>query len=779
MLQPLLPEQLRRVYDPSTFKSEDLENNKPLKAIIGQDRAVKALRFGLGNRSFGYNVYIAGNMGEDTVDAVLHFLQELAAQEDPPCDWCYVNNFEDPYFPRKLSMPQGQAREFKTDIQHFIQESQRALVKAFESEEYANKRGEIQQFFQTGEQKLFAELEQRARQDNFFIKRTPVEVVAVPMMGDHPMTDQEFFALTEGERELIIKKQESFKEELKGILRKSRDLEREVNTSLFELNQKIALFAIQPLLDELQEKYQSLPDVLAYLDAVKGNILEKLTEFLGLEGNAKDQNRLALQKRYEVNLLVDNGAVSGAPIVLELNPTYNNLFGKIEKETQMGALVTDFSLIRGGSLHAANGGYIVIPVEELLRDYFSWESLKRALRNRSLVMEDAVERLGFVSTKGLRPEAVPLSVQVILVGNPRWYYLLYELDEEFRDLFKVRADFDVSMEATPENARDFIGYINHYCAKENLLPLDASAFAAALEYGHRLAEHQHWISNQLGPIADLVMEAHHYAFVDGGKAISAAHIWKALEERHYRSGMYREKALQYVREGVVLLEVSGARAGQINGLSVISLGDMAFGRPGRITASVGLGGGGIIDIEREAKLGGPIHTKGVLILSGFLMDTFGRDKAIKLSARLVFEQSYGGVEGDSASSPELYALLSAIAGIPLRQDLAVTGSVNQKGEIQAVGGINEKIEGFFDVCSLQGLTGAQGVLIPASNVINLMLRPDVVEALRAGKFQIYPVSTVAEGLELLSGIPVSEFYEKVNMALNLMAEKASPPPAGQ
>ncbi|MBK8491662.1 MAG: AAA family ATPase [Saprospirales bacterium] len=682
MATPLSPTKLRKTYDPATLNIEKLSKSSTPKAIIGQERAVKALQFGLGNKSSGFNVYISGYEGEGKIDAVLHFLKDLAHDESVPYDWCYVNNFEDTYCPKRLSLAKGQARVFKNDIQDFIDEAHVALVRSFESEEYASKREELNRYFQEQEKELFASLDKRAREEKFFIKRTPVEVISVPLVDGKPMTDQEFYALSEEARAEILKKQESFKDELKVIARRGRDIEKEFAKTVFDLDQKVALYAIEAILEELLDTYKGQQEVIDYLRAIKENILENLQEFIqaGNSTKAKERNNNAFRKQYEVNIVVDNSSLEGAPIILELNPTYNNLFGKIEKESMMGALVTDFTLIRGGSLHTANGGYIVIPVDDLLRNPFSWESLKRALRNRELVPEDAIERLGYMSTKGLKPEPIPLNLQVILIGRPDYYYLLYDLDDDFKELFKVKADFTAFMPNTEENIRDFCCFVNNLCKEEDTLSLDASGMATLLEHAHRLADHQDRLSTKFGRIADVIIEANHYAKKENEKAITRRHLQRAIQERFFRSNLMQERINEFMKEGVYLLDVEGEKVGQVNGLAVLDLGDISFGRPNRITASISVGNAGILDIEREAKLGGPLHTKGVLILSGFLGETFGSDKSLSLQAYLVFEQSYGGIDGDSASSTELYALLSALSGLPIHQGIAVTGSVNQRGK---------------------------------------------------------------------------------------------------
>jgi lon-related putative ATP-dependent protease len=476
-------------------------------------------------------------------------------------------------------------------------------------------------------------------------------------------------------------------------------------------------------------------------------------------------------RRYMVNVIVDNSQLKGSPVVFEENPTYPNLFGRIEKEAQFGSFSTDFTLVKGGSIHRANGGYLVLPVEDLLANPLSYDGLKRALRNNRIIIEEASERLGFVSTKTLTPQPIPLNVKVILVGKPLVYQLLLAYDTDFREFFKVKADFDTTIERNKENLRRYASFVCTICEKEGLKHLEASAIAKVVEYGSRLAEDQKKLSTQFAEVADLIREANYYATQDRSKYINASHVTKALEEKVYRSNLIQQKILEMIQRGLFLIDTSGARTGQINGLSVISLGDFEFGRPSRVTASIGLGREGVLDIEREAKMGGPIHTKGVLILGGFLANKYAQDKPLNLSARLVFEQSYEGVEGDSASSTELYAILSALADVPIKQNFAVTGSVNQRGEVQAIGGVNEKIEGFFEVCKAKGLKGDESVMIPKSNVQDLMLKEEVVKAVKDGRFHIYAVSSIDEGIEVLTGVKAGERRKDSSFEPNTVNDK--------
>ncbi len=749
---------LRKTYTAAEFETINEAIPQYRKAIIGQERAVRALRFGLGNRAPGFNVYVSTNQTDAKYSVIQHFLKDMAEQDPLPPDWCYVNNFQNPYCPEALRLPTGLGRQFKKDMANFIDDAEAALIKTMNSDEFYEKVNALKQELTEKQQKLFNEIRQKADQENFLLKRTPVELIAVPKKENRPLTEEEFQKLSETEKQRIIKKQQEFQEMLNNLVKNSLILERETQEKLAELEKNAALFAIEVLLENLMVKYKDIEEVPEYLDSLKKDMLENLHFFLQTKqqgsmpfpGGGNVQKKM-IQQRYEVNVLVDNSGLQSAPIIVELNPTYNNLFGKIERESVMGTLVTDFTLIREGALHRANGGYLIIPVEDLLRAPFSWDTLKRALRNNQVEVEDPTEKLGFITAKSLKPEAIPLNLQVILVGQHYLFQLLYQLDDDFKSLFKVKAHFDSVMPASSQNLEDFCGYI--YCVQkeEQLLPISNSALAKIIEQGHRLADHQEKITSEMEETADLLREANFYAKQTSANEISEEHIRKAVQEKIHRTSLIHDKIKELIEKEIIIIDLEGAKAGQVNGLSVLDLGDIAFGRPSKITATTSIGREGIIDIEREAKLGGALHTKGVMILSGFLFQKFGKDKPLNLSIRLVFEQSYSGVDGDSASSTELYAIISALSGIPIRQDIAVTGSVNQYGKIQAIGGVNEKIEGYFEVCRQKGLTGSQGVLIPKANTINLMLKEEVVEAVANGQFHIWAIRSVEEGIEILTG----------------------------
>lgn len=760
MIPELSPEQLRRTFDPKALGIETTEKIKPLEGIIGQKRAVTALQFGLGIREIGFNIYVAGPPGIGKMTAVQSFLEELARKKETPPDWCYVNNFDDSYQPRVCKLPAGRGHEFQQGLKNLIDHVRRELPKAFESEEYGAKRDEIVKAFNKQREAVVEQISRQATQAGFTLQAMPFGIMILPVLGGRPLSEQEFQALPALAREDLQRRRNALQEELKAAMKHIRQLERAVQEKLQELDQQIALYLVGGLIDDLREKYRDLPEVVDHLQAVQKDILENIETFKASPSSQREGaapppwvQELPFRK-YQVNVLVDNSQQQGAPVVVELNPSYSNLFGRIEKETQFGALYTDFTMIKAGSLHRANGGYLVLPVEDVLRNLLSWDGLKRALHSREIQIEELAERLGFISTKSLRPQPIPLDVKVVLVGRPLLYYLLHAYDDEFPELFKVKADFDTRMDRNDNNTQDFLSFLCTFCQKENLKHLDSSAVAKLLEHASRLAEDQEKLSTHFGALADIIREAHFWA--QNALHVSAKHVQKALDEKVYRSNLIQEKIEEMIARGTLLIDTVGQAVGQVNGLSVVSLGDYLFGKPSRITASVGPGREGIIDIEREVELGGPIHSKGVLILSGYLAQKYAQDKPLTLGARLVFEQSYEGVEGDSASSAELYALLSALSDLAVKQGVAVTGSVNQHGEVQAIGGVNQKIEGFFDVCKTKGLTEEQGVIIPQSNVQNLMLREDVIEAVKANRFHIWAVKTIDEGIEILTGVPAGE-----------------------
>jgi len=763
MVEELSYEQARRRFPDDILSCESTAELEPLDQILGQDRAVRALQFGLKIKERGFNIYVAGLPGTGRKTAIISFLEEIAKTRPVPSDWCYVNNFDDSLRPNGLRLPAGKGLEFQRDMEWFVIEMPKALKRAFESEEYTEKREETMKVIENERDQLTKQTNQMAQQEDFILQRSPIGLLLVPIVKGRPISDQEFVQLPPRVQDEIQRRREALQNKMRNALRYFRDLDRKAEATVEELNREVAAFAMDSLFSTLLEKYGSIDEVQGYLEDVKKDILDNLAVILGQGEPQQPQLPFPMPRlqedptnRYRVNLIVDNSKLEGAPVVMELNPTHQRLFGMTEKEASFGALVTDYTMIQGGSAHRANSGFLVVPVEDLLTQPLAWDSLKRTIMNERLEIEEIQERLGFMITKTLRPEPIPFDAKVILIGNPQLYYLLYQLDRDFKELFKVKADFDVTMDRNDENAKRYASFICAVCKKEDLKHLDPSGIAAIVEYSSRLASDQKKLSTRFAAVADIIREASFYAGEEGVEHTSKRHVDRALEEKVYRSNLIQKKIEEMISRDVLLIDTEGEKVGQVNGLAVLALGDYGFGRPNRLTASVGVGREGIVDIEREAKMGGPIHTKGVMILSGFLNGRYAHDKPLSLSARLVFEQSYSGVEGDSASSTELYALLSALSGKPIKQNLAVTGSVNQKGEVQAIGGVNEKIEGFYEVCKANELNSNQGVVIPASNVENLMLKEEVVEAIKTGKFHIYPVKTIDEGIEILTGVKAGE-----------------------
>lgn len=793
---PLPPEKLYHRCDPDQFAFETTEEMENLSSFVGQPRAVDAIEFAMDIRHDGYNVFALGAPGTGKFALIRELLRRRAAGEAPPPDICYVFNFEEAHKPKHLIVPPGKGKELSHDMEQLVDEVRNALRAAFESDEYQNRQQSIQQELQEQQEKAFEELQKKGQKYNLAPLRTPAGLVFAPVRDGEVMPPDEFKKLPDEERSKIEAMAGELQQEAMKIFQKIPQWERKIREKKRHLNREITGFTVGPLINELRRKYGDVPDVLAYLDAVEKDIIKNVRNFFQADGPQKEEGSALTAaasgpdgrgenpalRRYKVNIVVDHSGSEGAPVIYEQNPSYQNLVGRVEHLAHMGALLTDFTMIRAGALHRANGGYLILDVLKLLQQPFGWEGLKQALKTRKIRIESLGEMYGFISTVSLDPQAIPLNLKVILLGSPLIYYLIRHHDPEFGELFKVAADFDYRVDRTPENELAYTRLIATMVRKEKLRPFDRTGVARIIEQGSRMVEDGRKLSVLMRVINDLLKEADHWAGKTGSPTVGAKEVQMAIDKGVRRSDRIQEAVLEQIQRNIVFIDSGGAKVGQINGLSVIQLGDFAFGQPNRITARIHLGKGDVVDIEREVAMGGPIHSKGVLILSGFLNGRFAADHPLSLSASLVFEQSYSGVEGDSASSAELYALLSAIALVPLRQSLAVTGSVNQHGQVQPIGGVNEKIEGFFDVCRARGLTGEQGVLIPAANVSHLMLRRDVIDAAAAGKFHIYPVETIDQGIEILTGIsagepdetgayPPESFNGKVCARLMALAEK--------
>ncbi|MEM9030538.1 MAG: AAA family ATPase [Pseudomonadota bacterium] len=726
---PLPAAELRRTIDPASLNLTTTEDLEPAVGLIGQDRALRAIEFATSMPTYDYNLFVLGPPASGKSTAVRAFLKDKTSQPRPVSDWIYVNNFEDPNRPRALSLPCGRSPALRAAMIAALEELRQTVPAMFESEDYQSRRRTIEEGFKSGQEEAFEVLKAKAAEQNIAILQTPMGLAMAPMHEGKVVKPEVFNTLPQDMRQGIEAKIEVLQRELADILQSVPKSEKERREKLADLNAEFATLAVEQALDDIKSMFADLPQVHAHLEACSADLIRNIGVFLS---SGEDEGQVVKQpvdisrdprfRRYMVNIVVTNGAeeTCSIPIVEELNPTYGNLVGRIEHIAQMGALLTDFLLLKPGALHRANGGYLLVDARKLLMSPFAWEALKRTIKAREVRIEQPAEQMGFMSTQTLDPEPIPLDVKVILFGDRQLYYLLAAHDEDFNGLFKVEADFDDTISRTPDNAAAYARLIASITKRHALKPVDAGGVARLIEEGSRLAQDRQKLSIEVGRLADVVREADYWARYDNSSVIQREHVQRAIAEAIQRADRLRDRAQETITRDIVMIDTSGEKVGQINGLAVLQLGAFAFGRPSRITARVRMGQGRITDIEREAKLGGNLHTKGVMILWGFLAGRFAQDTPMALAASLVFEQSYGGVDGDSASSTELYALLSALSDVPIRQGLAVTGSVNQWGEVQAIGGVNEKIEGFFDVCAAGGLTGEQGVLIPKANVQQLM-----------------------------------------------------------
>lgn len=764
----LRPEELRAEIDPALI---DIETPVPPHdhTFLGQDRALRAIDFGLGIKSLGYNLYVAGMVGTGKTTAIMEAVEKMAAGERAPDDILYLYNFKNPDAPRGLKLPPGTGCQLKEDMDDFIKEAQNQILKAFSSDEYERSKKMVTEKFETNKVQLNSDLSEFARQKGLAIRQSLTGLLVVPMYRERELTEEEYAGLPADQKESIKNYQAEVYARIETTIKKVEEINREMKNKIKELDEKIGTYSIGALLDGLKKKYEKFKPVIEHLDDIKNDVLRNINTFKKdtepqspLPFMMPEKGKEEIMQKYKVNLLVDNCDTKKAPVVVEHNPTYYNLTGWVEYKAQLGMLTTDFTMIKPGAVHRANGGYLVIQANELLRDFIAWDTLKKILQYRMVKIENAYVRYGFTPTTGLKPEPVDVDIKVILIGNPMFYHLLYIYDEDFKEIFRVKADFDTSTRKSSEVISTYAMMIRRNAAEQKLLPIDKEAIAEIINYSSRIVSHKNKLSENLREITDLLKEADAWSRKDNAGSIDVAHVKKALEEKTYRSNMIEQKLQEMIEENVLVIDTAGSCAGQVNGLSVLGLGDYEFGMPSRITARTYIGKGGIMNIEREIKLSGAIHSKGVLILSGYLGEKFCQDKPLAVQASLGFEQQYDEIEGDSASSTELYCLLSSLSDLPLRQDIAVTGSVDQRGHVQAIGGVNQKIEGFYQVCKIKGITGTQGVMIPRSNVLHLMLKDEVVQAVREGKFHIYPVATIDEGIELLTGVEAGKKDEAGN-----------------
>jgi len=751
--------ELRKSCNLNEIPFETTESVPPLEGMVGQERAVKATEFGLRIKKPGYNIFMTGLTGTGKSSYAQSIIKKISSKEPVPDDWVYVYNFEHPGEPIAMRLPAGRGYAFCKQIEELLDDLKQHIPKAFDGEDYERQKSVYVKEFQESRSTLLEELNKVAQDNGFTLKRTSSGFVTIPVQDGEQIGEEEYAKLEQSKKDELEKKSTDVQLKAMEIMRRVQKVEKELKEKLKDLDQKIGLAAIGHLFNELTEDYDGYPEVKKYLQAFQDDVLSNLSDFRGEEDEQQNpmlwlrrQSKEQTEQRYTVNLLVDNRETRGAPMVHETNPSYYNLLGRVEYENRMGMVVTDFSMIKPGALHQANGGYLILQARDVLTAMQSWEVLKRVLRTNEIRIENISEHFGLVAMATLRPQPIPLNIKVVMIGNPYLYHILYHFDEDFRKLFKIKADFDVEMERKKDNVLKMGGFISYHCANQNLHHFNKEAVAEIVEYSGRLAENQKKLSTRFNEIVDLLFEADAWSEMDGVDVVGKKQVEKALEEMIFRSNKYEQKIIESIREGTTLIDLEGSKIGQINALSVLDQGDYQFGRPSRITVSTYLGRKGIINIERESDMSGNIHNKGVLILSGFIGKRYGSLVPINLTASICFEQSYGGIDGDSASAAELFCLLSSLADVPLRQDLAVTGSLNQKGEIQPIGAVNTKIEGFYLACKAVGLTGSQGVVIPEQNRRNLMLKKEIQQAVEEGKFHIYSIKNIDEGLEILSGL---------------------------
>lgn len=754
-------DKLRRTFDPTQFDFSSTGELPAFEGIIGQERALKSISFGINIKSQGYHMYALGPVGTGKRTIISKFLMADAVDKPVPDDWLYVNNFNDSANPQAIRLPAGMGKKLRDDLDHLVEELKTEVPKAFESREYEQEREESKRRFNLRSQELFTKLEEKVKSAGFRLLQGPEGIGIVPVIEGEPVSAEQMQKLDEKTRREFERDRKNLEEEIRETMRRAQELQKEAKQKMQEIDRKVVGHAIDHIIDELREKYGTFSNVISYLDEARSHLLKNIGSFKHLkkmeEASPEQRQFMAMMQEqvtfdeYRANLIVDNSATRGAPIVFEKNPTAANLTGRVEYEGRFGALVTNFRMIKNGALHKANGGYLMLDAFELLSKPMAWEILKRAIKNQEIVIESVEKALGFMTTRTLEPKPIPLDIKVIVVGDPFLYYLLYNWDQDFPKLFKVKADFDINTPWTEESGRQFAHFIGSICRDEGLKHFAPDGVGGIIEYSSRLAAHQKKLTTVFGEVVDIIRQASFWAGQNGHDLVGAVEVRKAIEEKIYRSSRLEKIIQEMIEDETILIDTGGEVVGQVNGISVLQLGDYSFGKPSRITARTFVGGKGILSIDRETELGGPIHNKGSLILAGYLGGKYAEDIPLAFSASITFEQLYDGVEGDSASSTELYALLSSLSGLPIRQALAVTGSVNQRGEVQAIGGVNEKIEGFFAVCRIKGLTGSQGVLIPESNVKHLMLGEDVIEAVREGKFHIYAVTTIDQGIALLTG----------------------------
>ena len=754
--------QLKKSCDPASFKFKTTKELEPFTGTIGQARGIKAMEFGLNIDIKGYNLYLEGPTGIGKTIYARNKLEAIAKTKPVPDDWCYVYNFENPNEPIAISLPAKMGKEFTNDMAQFIENIKVEIKTAFNNQDFATEKANIEKSVEEKKIKMIEKLNKDAARQGFEIKNTPSGIYFLPMINGKTLAEDEFNALDEATKSEFERRSVEIQKETIDVMSKIKELERKANEKMSSWQNNIALFAVSIQINELRNKYKRFAKIQTFLKDVQKDILSNLTEFIA-EPQPQPQmpmprnDVLKPWQKYQVNLFVDNSNLEGAPVIIDSNPSYYNLFGKLEYENTYGTLRTDFTLIKPGLIHKANGGYIVLQIRDLLTNPVIWDSFKRILRTKLIYVDTLKDyQMNTVAIASLKPEPIPVNIKVLLIGPSNVYYQLLNFDEDFKKLFKVKVEFDEEAPRTDANMFKIAQFIHNFCEKEKAPHFNAGAVAEVIEYCSRSVENQNKLSTQLNDITELLGEACTWAKMDGAKTVTAAYVKKAVVERIERINKYDQRLVEMIQNGTIMIDTDGQKVGQINGLSIMSIGDYSFGKPAKITANTYVGKSGIVNVEREVELSGTSHSKGVMILAAYIGEKFAQERPLSLTASLCFEQMYNGVDGDSASSTELYAILSSLSDLPIKQNIAVTGSVNQKGEIQPIGGVTDKIEGFFSICKLRGLTGEQGVMIPYQNIKNLNLNDDVIKAVKDGMFHIYAIKNIDEGIELLTGVPAGK-----------------------
>ncbi|HCC08100.1 MAG TPA: ATP-dependent protease [Clostridiales bacterium] len=761
---------IKNICNPEELKFETTDELKPYIGVIGEERAKKALEFGMKINMKGYNLYIAGPSGTGKTTYAKTYVNQIASKKEAPCDWCYVYNFENKECPKAISFKTGAGKKFKKDIAEFVEDLMSEIKKAFSEEEYQNQKNRVLCKHDGKKDKLMEEITKRAKEMGFAVKTSSSGIYFMPLVDGQVINEEQYEELQQEKKDEITGNSQIIQKEAVELTRKIKALDKESKLNLDKLDYEIGLFAVGHHIIDMKEKYKEHELVIKYLESLKEDILENIQELVDEEDDMQDgsvqqspwqpKKRDAILTKYKVNLFVDNTKTKGAPVVLDFNPTYNKLIGQVEYNNEFGNLTTDFTKIKSGLLQQANGGYLILQASDILKNSYSWEALKRVLKTKEITIESLRDQFATVAVSTIKPEPIPVDLKVILIGDNYLYHMLFDNDDDFSKLFKIKVDFDTEIEKSHKNIMEMARFIKGFCEREKIASFDKHAVARIIEYSSRLIENQNKMSTRFDEIVEILSESSVWSGFDESNIIKDEHVKKAIFEKEQRSNLYEEKLDRMIEEEMLMIDIKGKRAGQINGLAVLDTGDYTFGKPTRITVTTYMGKAGVINIEKEADMSGKIHNKGVQVLIGYLGQKFAQDIPLSLSCRISFEQNYSGIDGDSASSTELYAIFSSLSEIPIKQNIAVTGSINQWGEIQPIGGVTHKVEGFYKLCRQRGLTGDQGVIIPNQNIKDLVLKEEVIQAIKENKFHIYPVKNVDEGIEILTGFSAGKKNDK-------------------